>query len=125
MTASFAVCLCCIDGRIHVPLVVWTRDNYAVDFVDLVTEPGMDGLLAESGSIAPEIIAKLDFCLEKHQAQPVLVAGHHDCLGNPVDEAAHRRHIVSSVGRLRELRPGRPVAGLWVSATGDVERITP
>ena len=47
MTETRAVCLNCIDGRVQVPVIDWIKDKFKVDHVDMITEPGMDGLLAD------------------------------------------------------------------------------
>jgi len=42
-----AICLNCIDGRVQLPVIEWIKQNYGVDHVDMITEPGMDGFLAD------------------------------------------------------------------------------
>ena len=44
--ANFGTAISCIDGSVHVPLINWMRDMLSVKYVDLVTYPGADGLIA-------------------------------------------------------------------------------
>jgi len=122
MSGRFAVCLGCIDGRIQLPLIDWIKGNYRVDFVDLITEPGMDGLLADQDSEMASVLRKLDISFAKHDSDPVFIAGHYDCAANPVDEATHRSQVTAAVEKIGELFPRRTVVGLWVSSAWDVER---
>lgn len=123
MSGKFAVCLSCIDGRIQLPLINWIKANYRIDFVDLITEPGMDGLLANQKEYPTDVWRKLDLSLSRHNADPVIIAGHYDCAANPIDKPAHHRHIAAAVEKIGELLPDRTVVGLWVSSAWDVERI--
>jgi len=43
---KFATCLNCMDGRVQLPVIHWIKENYGVDYVDMITEAGMDGALA-------------------------------------------------------------------------------
>ena len=50
-----ATCLNCMDGRVQLPVINWIRENYKIDNVDVITEAGMDGVLANERYIG-EII---------------------------------------------------------------------
>ena len=39
---KFATSVSCMDGRIQIPLNKWIKENYSADFVDTITEPGVD-----------------------------------------------------------------------------------
>ena len=41
MNAKFATSVSCMDGRIQIPITRWIKANYAVDYVDSITESGM------------------------------------------------------------------------------------
>jgi hypothetical protein len=36
-----------MDSRVQLPVIQWIKENYNVNFVDLITEPGMGGVLAD------------------------------------------------------------------------------
>lgn len=120
---TFALCLCCIDGRIHLPLIEWVRKDANVAYVDLITEPGVDGLLAAGGPDTDRILGTIDLTVDRHGVRLVYVSGHHDCLANPVDETEHRRHIKSAVEKLSNSRPALEIAGIWVAEDSSVVRL--
>ena len=43
---KFATSVSCMDGRIQIPLTNWIKKNFSVDYVDTITEPGIDKLVA-------------------------------------------------------------------------------
>ena len=115
-----ATCLNCMDGRVQLPVLNWIRKRYAVQFVDVITRAGMDGALALSDDIG-EIVRSVDISVKINGSSRIFVAGHHDCRGNPADSKTHRRHIMKAVRRLKRLRQGLEVIGLWVNSRWQVE----
>jgi len=120
---SRALCLNCIDGRVQLPVIQWIKDNYRVGYVDMITEPGMDGFLADPDSSISDIIRKVQISVEKNQASIAFIAGHHDCKGNPVDEATHRQHVFSAVERLNKEFSDLQIVGVWINAQWNVESL--
>ena len=120
---KFASCLNCMDGRVQLPTVVWIKENYKIDYVDVITEAGMDGILANESVNIDSILQKVDISIDKHKANNIFIIGHYDCAGNPVDEKTHKKHIRKGVERLKSLRPFCKVIGLWVSEQWLAERI--
>jgi len=108
-----AACLNCIDGRTQLPVLRWIQENYGVDFVDVITAAGMDGVLARQDDIA-EILRTLDISVSKNGSSRIFVVGHYDCKGNPADKKSHRQDILKAVARLKTLRPALEIIGLWV-----------
>ena len=47
MRKSFGTVLNCIDGRTQIPVINWIKENFNVEYVDLITEPGMDKIVSE------------------------------------------------------------------------------
>lgn len=116
-------CLNCMDGRVQLPVLTWIRSNYPVDFVDVITEAGMDGVLAKQDDIR-EILRSITVSVELNQSTHLFVVGHHDCRGNPADQATHQAEIQQAVQRLRAAWPKHEVSGLWVNSTWNVELVT-
>jgi len=112
---KFATCLICMDGRVQLPTVLWIKENYKIDYVDIITEVGMDGILVNESVNIDSILQKVDISIDKHKANDIFIIGHYDCAGNPVNEKIHKRHIRKGVERLKILRPSCEVIGLWVS----------
>ena len=114
MNQTRAVCLNCMDGRAQLPVIHWIKDNHNIDHVDMITEPGMDGLIADQGRSIEDIKAKVNISIERNSASMIFVAAHHDCRGNPVSDAEHKEQIRLSVERLKSDFPEMPVAGIWI-----------
>ena len=117
------VCLNCIDGRVQLPAIQWIKDNSAADYVDMITEPGMDGFLADQNCSIEDICRKLKISIEKNNASMIIVVGHYDCKGNPVDESTHKEHILSSIERLKLEFTNMPMTGLWINDEWKCERL--
>ena len=121
MMEKRAVCLNCIDGRVQLPAINWIKNNNAIDCVDMITEPGMDGFLADTNSSFDAINQKIQISIDKNAASMIFVIGHHDCQGNPVHESVHREHIASAVVRLKDCFSAITIAGLWINDQWTVE----
>jgi len=37
-----------MDGRIQIPINNWIKKNYSVDFVDTITQPGVEKIISEN-----------------------------------------------------------------------------
>ena len=115
-----ATCLNCMDGRVQLPVINWIRETYQVDFVDVVTEAGMDGVLSKQEDIS-EILRSINISVTLNKSTRLFVVGHHDCRGNPVDEPTHHQQIASAVNRLKTHWTKQPITGLWVNPQWSVE----
>jgi hypothetical protein len=121
-TPVFATAINCIDGRTHLPLIGWMREALAVDYVDLVTEPGADRVLAlEARQAANLIRPRVELSVERHAPVVVAIAAHHDCLGNPVSEAEHRQMLHAAVHEILGWRLGVKVMALWIDERWQVD----
>ena len=118
-----ATCLNCMDGRVQLPVISWIKANYSVDFVDVITETGMDGVLAKQDDIS-EVLRSIKVSVNINNSTRLFVVGHYDCRGNPVEENEHRQEIIISVDRIRKYWPKHDVIGLWVNNQWQVERIS-
>lgn len=120
---SFATCLNCIDGRTHLPLINWIKAYYGVEFVDLITEPGMVELLACGFQDNTTLISKIRLSVEKHQTKILIAAGHYDCAGCSKNNLEHKEDIEKAVRNIKKLFPGVPVCGVWINECWTVEEI--
>lgn len=119
MPDRFATLLTCIDGRIQKSLSAWVSDQFAVDYVDTVTEPGVDSFLAtaDEASIAA-LIDKLAVSHRAHGSTTVVVAAHSDCAGNPVPDEEHRRQLKLGLARLERRLAGIRLVAVHVGQCG-------
>lgn len=116
-------CLNCMDGRVQLPVLTWIKSNYPIDYVDVITEAGMDGVLAKQEDIA-EILRSIKVSINLNKSSKIFIVGHHDCRGNPVEVKLHHEEIHAAVERLKKHWPTHDVIGLWVTDTWNVERVT-
>lgn len=115
-----ATCLNCMDGRVQLPVLHWICEQYNIDFVDVITEAGMDGVIASQVNI-DEILRSINISVGTNRSERIFLVGHHDCRGNPVDEEKHREHINKAIARLKAHYPKFEIIGLWVNNNWQVE----
>jgi len=65
---KFATSVSCIDGRIQIPLAKWIKENYSVDYVDAITEPGVDKNVTKD-SIVESIKTKARISIHAHKSE--------------------------------------------------------
>jgi carbonic anhydrase len=121
----FATAINCMDGRVQVPANEWIKKKFNVDYVDTITEPGPNKILAENkDSVAIDSIERrVAISVNKHGSKYIAVLGHHDCAGNPVDKESQLAHIQSAVRTVNSW--GFPVEtiGLWVDENWQVSEV--
>ncbi len=118
---KFVTAINCMDGRVQEPLIRWAKENFGAEYVDMITEAGPDGILARTDH--ESILRRVSISIEKHGSRVIIVAGHHDCAGNPVSDDKHLDDIRMSVERLKRHFNGVDVVGVWIDSTGSVERL--
>ncbi|MCP4247033.1 MAG: hypothetical protein GY778_08280 [bacterium] len=121
---TFATAVNCIDGRVQEPVTRWMCQRLGVDFVDLVTEAGPDGVLTHGRTADIESIRRrVTVSLTKHHSSAVAVVGHHDCAANPVAADTHRDQIHHAVDIVRSWMLPASLFGLWVDERWAVEEV--
>lgn len=110
-----------MDGRVQEPITKYGKSKFGVLFADTITEAGLVGLL--SNNPKPEFIeslkAKILISVEKHHSKGIIVHGHEECAGNPVDEETHKTDIRNSVETVKSLIENSiPVIGVYVKRDG-------
>ncbi len=110
----FAVAITCIDGRIQDALQRQLREEYDVDHLDVVTLPGVDLALARDEQARGFASRSVDVSVAAHGSEVVILAGHTDCAGNPVDDDTHAAMVREGAKWLCDRYPGLTVAGVLV-----------
>ena len=119
---KFATSVSCIDGRIQIPLAKWIKENFSVDFVDSITEPGVDKKV--SGKLDLESMKnKVSISINAHKSELIVVSGHYDCAGNPVSNEEHLEQIKQGVDVINSWNLGAKVIGVWVDENWTVNQI--
>lgn len=119
---SFFTVVGCMDGRVQEPVAEYGKDKFDAKYADTITEAGIVGLIAASPT--PEFLESLKFKLlvsiDKHHSKGIIVDGHAECAGNPVEDAQHRKDIKESVELINSLIDNRvPVVGVFVVRDGE------
>jgi carbonic anhydrase len=119
---KFATSISCMDGRIQIPINDWIKKNYSADYVDTITEPGVEKKITENIDVE-QIKSKAEISIYKHKSDVIVVSGHHDCAGNPVSKEEHLAQIKNSIGVIESWKFPAKVLGIWVNDQWEVEQI--
>jgi len=98
---TFVTAINCMDGRVQDAVKNYMQKKYGVDFVDAITEPGPNKILADaksnpsasSGQVIENIKKRVAISVEKHGSKVIAIVGHHDCAGNPVAKEEQIKHL--------------------------------
>ncbi len=120
---SFATAINCIDGRVQQPVTEYLKWRLGVAYIDLITQPGPDVVLAQmiDYEAIRSIKKRVGVSIQQHGSQHIAVIGHHDCRGNPVDAGTHHSHIQSAIQSVRIWYRDVEVFGLRINESWDVE----
>lgn len=103
---TFFTAVGCMDGRAQEVVAEFGRQKFGGEFPDTITEPGLVGKLAQENidqALLDSIKNKLDISLEKHHSKGIVVHGHQECAGNPVEDDKHKDDIRKSVEKIGSL----------------------
>jgi len=119
---KFATAINCIDGRVQMPIIEWMRKEYGVSYLDMVTEPGPNKILAE-GKDKPAIESikrRVGISINKHASKLIAICGHYDCAGNPVEKDTQLKQILSAIKTVELWNFEVQIIGLWVDENWEV-----
>ena len=123
---NFYTAINCMDGRVQLPVIEYLRDRFKAAYIDAVTEPGPNRLLAEGTDEAAvaSIEQRVRISVETHGSIGIAVVGHDDCAGNPASRSEQQQQTAAAVRRIQSRFPGVPVIGLWVDREWTVHEET-
>ena len=119
---KFATSVSCIDGRIQIPLAKWIKENYSVDYVDTITEPGVDKTITEN-SVFESIKTKVSISINAHKSELIVFSGHYNCAANQVSNEEHIELIKKGIGVISSWNLGAKVIGVWVDDSWNVNTV--
>jgi hypothetical protein len=123
--SRFGTIVNCIDGRVQEHVSAWTRKQYLLDYTDVVTEPGPDRAITSGRPEQVQSIrSRIEVSIRAHRSNVIVIAGHEDCAGNPVEKAEHLRQIRAAVNVIRDWNLPVTIAGVWVDTQGTVEVVS-
>lgn len=129
---TFFTVVGCMDGRCQELIAEYGRRIFGAQFADTITDAGIVGLLANNPSdeVLFDLKTKLRISSDKHKSRGVLVYGHSDCAGDPVNDITQKDHVLKAVAVVKGLVGSDvydiPVYGIFIKrlAANPVEWIT-
>ncbi len=119
---KFATALNCMDGRVQIPIIEFLKKKFKVDYVDMITEPGIDKILAEGNKeLISWIKEKIKISVKKHNSKVIAIVGHADCAGNPVEKEKHIEQIKKGMKIIKLMKLNVKIIGLRVNENWQVE----
>ena len=102
-SGTFGTVINCMDGRVQLPVNDWLKKRYNLDFIDTITEPGPELVLAESSdnSTIQSIKKKVEISVSRHKSNLVAIVGHMDCAGNPADSRTKQEQIMKTISTVQ------------------------
>lgn len=123
-TGKFGTVINCIDGRTQLPVLKWIKENYSLQYVDTITEPGPDKVISEKSiSKIEQLKSKVFISIKAHGSRIVIIAGHHDCAVNPVSKTEHLDQIKKSIKVMKSWNLEVEIFGIWVNEEWKIERV--
>lgn len=114
-----------MDGRVQLPVIEWLKNNYHVDYVDAITEPGPIKILAENHDMftIESIKRRVSISTGTHGSKLIAIIGHYDCAGNPADKSTQIKQIADAIRLVRSWNSVISIIGLWVDEQWKVHPI--
>ncbi|MBM2852973.1 MAG: hypothetical protein HW420_1520 [Candidatus Nitrosotenuis sp.] len=117
---KFCTSISCMDGRIQLPIIHLLKEKFNVDYVDTITEPGVDKLFSNTNKMQ-EIKSKVLISVNVHGSKLIMISGHHDCAGNPVSKKEHITQIKNAISVIQSWKMPVKVNGAWINEDFELE----
>lgn len=119
---KFCTVLSCMDGRIQLPVINFLKDRFNVEYVDNITEAGINKIIHEdiNHSLIDSIYERIDISINLHFSKSLAVVGHFDCAKNPTDRDTQTAQSMSTIKKLKVKYPNIEIIGLWVNENWEV-----
>lgn len=116
LSETFFTSVGCMDGRVQEPVAVYGRAKFGVLYADTITEAGLVGLLSNNPSeeLLDSIRKKILISAEKHHSKGIVVHGHQECAGNPVEDEVHKQNVLKAAEIIRSMTPNLEVKLVFV-----------
>ena len=121
---KFGLAINCIDGRAQVPVTDWMKFNCRVQYVNVITEPGIIQHLSDAKSpFISSIRHKVALSIKVHYTEVAAVVGHFDCKANPLDFMRQKLQILRSTELIENWNFQIRILGLYVNEWNSVDLI--
>ena len=123
---SFGTAINCMDGRVQLPVIEYAKKRFGVRYVDMITEPGPNLILAKQTdrNTVASILRRVELSILNHQSKGIAVVGHEDCAGNPADKEQQVVHLQEALRVLGQRFGSVDIIALWVDLKGRVEEVS-
>ena len=126
LLTGFACAINCMDGRVQDAVKNYMQQNYNVEYVDMVTEPGPNKILADNSDlpVIENIKKRVEVSVHHHGSKVIAIVGHFGCAGNPTEKEEQIAHLKQAEQTVKDFGFDAEVVLLWVD--GDwktVERV--
>ena len=120
---KFGTSLNCMDGRVQLPVIDWMKKQFPLDYIDMITEPGIDKILADGNFNQLEALkAKAQVSVNNHGSRIIVIAGHDDCAGNPAAPEEHKTQLLTAVEKVRAWKfPVEKIVPVWINKAWKIE----
>jgi hypothetical protein len=125
MNFKFGTAINCIDGRTQEPVIDFMKQEYGIDGVDMVTFPGVDGIISSLGNFNTIALIRnaVSISVERHGSRIIAVVGHFDCAGNPGNREHHYAHIRKAVQQVSSWNFDAIIVGFYVNDKWQIEEV--
>lgn len=122
---TFGVAINCMDGRVQLPVIDFLKKKFGLDYVDAVTEPGPNKIVAENRDYATieSIKRRVAISVEKHGAKIVALVAHFDCAGNPADKTVQLDQLNQAEKEVKSWGFNTRIVKLWVDEKWQVHLV--
>jgi len=113
---KFACAINCMDGRVQDAVKNYMKENYEVDYVDMVTEPGPNKILAENSdsAVIENIKKRVEISVHHHGSKVIAIVGHFGCAGNPAEKEVQIEQLKKCKEKVELFGFSAEVILLWV-----------
>jgi len=114
---KFACAINCMDGRVQDAVKNYMKENYGVDYVDMVTEPGPNKILAdnEDKAVIENIKKRVEVSTHHHGSKVIAIVGHFGCAGNPTEKEEQIGHLKKAKQVVKSFELDAETVLLWVN----------
>ena len=121
---KFATAINCIDGRVQIPVIDYFKKNYKINYVDIITIPGANKILAENKDSTIEAIKNyLTISVNVHKSKIAAIVGHYDCAGNTANKETQLNDIIAAMKNVASWGLNVDIIGLWVDKNWKVSLV--
>ena len=115
-----------MDGRVQLPVIKYLQERFNVDYVDSITEPGPNLILAQQKNIdiVESIFNRIKISVDHHGSVGIAVAGHYSCAGNPATKEEQTVHTLDAIRYIKRRYSDLEVIGLWVDENWKVSELS-